>query len=58
MFIGVALIVAVGISVWSGLGRRAMSAGLIDDPSEDPDSEPLSRTGGTKTEDVAAKTSV
>ena len=53
MFNGVALIIAVGISVWSGMGKRSMTAGMVDDPTDDPDTGPVNHTAGTKTEDIA-----
>jgi hypothetical protein len=36
MFNGVALIVAVGISVWSGLGRQSMGKGEGGEADVDP----------------------
>jgi hypothetical protein len=47
MFNGVALIVAVGISVWSGLGRRAMRPGGGTDVAgaEGPEAELAAAAG-------------
>lgn len=50
MFNGVALIAAVGISVWSGLGRQAMGAG--DGLAEDQDADPATTTGSSSKKDA------
>jgi ribose transport system permease protein len=50
MFNGVALIIAVGVSVWSGLAKTAQTANIVKD-TPDGASE-VSATAGVKTEDV------